>query len=61
MSKIVDLRKKALAAIRSEKRVGSHLKPVMLKIAVDGTATVQVEVDKVAIKRLMLAPHGAAA
>jgi len=54
MSKTADLREKALAAIRNEKRVVSHFKPVMLKIAVDGTATVQVEVDNVAIKRLML-------
>jgi hypothetical protein len=39
----------------------SHFKPMMLKIAVDGTATVQVEVDNMAIKRLMLAPRGDAA
>jgi hypothetical protein len=39
----------------------SHFKPIMLKIAVDGTATVQVEVDNMAIKRLMLAPRGDAA
>jgi osmotically-inducible protein OsmY len=54
MSETADLREKALAAIRSEKRVGSHFKPVMLKIDLDGTATVQAEVDNVAIKRLVL-------
>ena len=53
-AKALDLREKALAAIRSEARIGPHFKPVVLKIDADGTATIQAEVDNVAIKRLAL-------
>ena len=49
-----ELRDKALAAIRSEKRVGPHFKPVHFDIDADGTATIEAEVDNVAIKRLVL-------
>ena len=44
----------ALAAMRSEKRIGPHFKPTLLKIDADGTATIEAEVDSVAIKRLAL-------
>ena len=54
MAKTADLRDKALAAIRSEKRIGPHFKPTLLEIDADGTATIQAEVDNVAIKRLAL-------
>ncbi len=53
-AKTQDLHAKALAAIRSEKRVGPHFKPTLLEIAADGTATIEAEVDNVAIKRLAL-------
>lgn len=53
-NKAQDLRDKALAAIRSEKRIGPHFMPVLLKIEADGTATIQAEVENVAIKRLAL-------
>ena len=49
-----DLREKALAAIRSESRIGPHFKPALLEIDADGTVTIQAEVDNVAIKRLAL-------
>jgi osmotically-inducible protein OsmY len=44
----------ALAAIRSEPRIGPHFKPVHFDIDADGTATIEAEVDTVAIKRLVL-------
>src|SRR3990172_5392271 len=53
-AKALDLPKKPLAAIRSEARIGPHFKPTVLKIEADGTATIQAEVDNVAIKRLAL-------
>jgi hypothetical protein len=57
MSKTADLRRKPLP--QSAARSGSV--PLQAdKIAVD-VLTVQVEVDNMAIKRLMLAPHGDAA
>jgi BON domain len=49
-----DLGEKALAAIRSEPRIGPHFKPVALKIDADGTATIAAVVDNVALKRLVL-------
>jgi osmotically-inducible protein OsmY len=49
-----DLREKALAAIRSETRIGPYFKPDLLEIDADGTATIQAEVDNVAVKRLAL-------
>lgn len=49
-----DLREEALAAIRSEGRIGPHFKPAVLEIDDDGTATIQAEVDTIAIKRLAL-------
>ena len=54
MAKTVDSRERALAAIRSEKRIGPQFKPTLLEIDADGTATIQAEVDNVAIKRLAL-------
>ena len=48
------LRDSALTAIRSEKRIGPHFKPVHFDIDADGTATIEAEVDNVAIKRLAL-------
>jgi osmotically-inducible protein OsmY len=53
-AKALQLREKALAAIRSEKRIGPRFKPTVLKIDPDGTATIQAEVENVAIKRLAL-------
>jgi BON domain len=44
----------ALAAMRSEKRIGPHFKPALLKIDADGTATIEAEVESVAVKRLAL-------
>ena len=38
----------ALAAIRSEPRIGPHFKPVHFDIDADGTATIEAEVDNVA-------------
>ncbi len=49
-----DLHDRALAAIRSEARVGPHFKPAHFHIDSDGTATVEAEVDNVAVKRLVL-------
>ena len=54
MAKAADSRERALAAIRSEKRIGLQFKPTLLEIDADGTATIQAEVDNVAIKRLAL-------
>jgi osmotically-inducible protein OsmY len=54
MAKTSDWRERALAAIRSEKRIGPQFKPTLLEIDADGTATIQAEVDNVAIKRLAL-------
>jgi len=48
------LRESALTAIRGERRIGPHFKPVHFDIDVDGTATIEAEVDNVAIKRLAL-------
>jgi osmotically-inducible protein OsmY len=48
------LRDRALAAIRSETRIGPHFRPVLLEIDAEGTATVEAEVDNVTIKRLAL-------
>ena len=53
-AKAKELRDKALAAIRGEKRIGPHFKPVHFDIDADGTATIEAEVDNVAIKRLAL-------
>jgi len=49
-----DLREQALAAIRSEARIGPHFKPDLLEIDDDGTATIGAEVDTIVIKRLAL-------
>ena len=54
MAKQEDLRETALAAIRSEKRIGPHFKPETLTIDADGVATIESEVETVAIKRLAL-------
>ena len=43
-----------LAALRSEKRIGPHFKPETLTIDADGIATIDAEVETVAIKRLAL-------
>ena len=48
------LRDKALTAIRSERRIGPHFRPRRLDVAEDGTATIEAEVENVAIKRLAL-------
>lgn len=48
------LRESALTAIRSEKRIGPHFKPTHFDIDADGTASIEAEVDNVAIKRLVL-------
>ena len=54
MAKQEDLREAALAALRSEKRIGPHFKPETLTIDADGVATIEAEVETVAIKRLVL-------
>ena len=54
MAKQEDLRETALAAIRSEKRIGPHFKPEVLTIDADGVATIEAEVETVAVKRLVL-------
>ena len=54
MTQTENLREKALAAIRSEPRIGPHFKPLTLTIDADGTATIEAEVDNVASKRLAL-------
>ena len=53
-AKTRDLHDDALAAIRSEPRIGPHFKPRSLEIADDGTATIDAEVKNVATKRLAL-------
>ena len=53
-AKTKELRDKALAAIRSEARIGPHFKPAHFDIDADGTATIEAEVDNVAVKRLAL-------
>jgi osmotically-inducible protein OsmY len=53
-TKALELREKALSAIRSEPRIGPHFKPMALKIEADGTATIQAEVNTIAVKRLAL-------
>jgi hypothetical protein len=45
---------KALAAIRSEPRIGPHFKPETLTIDGEGVATIEAEVENIAIKRLAL-------
>ena len=45
---------KALAAMRSEKRIGPHFKPDALTIDAEGVATIEAEVDTIAVKRLVL-------
>jgi osmotically-inducible protein OsmY len=52
-AKALELRDKALAALRSERRIGPHFKPA-LKIEDDGTVTIQAEVETIAVKRLAL-------
>jgi osmotically-inducible protein OsmY len=54
MATTADLREKALAAIRREPRIGPHFKPDALWIDEEGTATIEAEVDNIAIKRLAL-------
>jgi osmotically-inducible protein OsmY len=54
MSTATALHDKALVAMRSEARIGSHFKPDLLEIAEDGTATIAAQVENVAIKRLAL-------
>jgi len=49
----VHLHDAALAAMRSEPRIGPHFKP-SLTVDANGTATIAAEVDNVAIKRLAL-------
>ena len=49
-----ELRDTALAALRGEKRIGPHFKPETLVIDTDGVATIDAEVETVAIKRLAL-------
>jgi osmotically-inducible protein OsmY len=49
-----DLRETALAAIRSETRIGPHFKPEALTIDADGVATIESEVPTIAVKRLAL-------
>ena len=41
-----ELRDKALAAIRSEPRIGPHFKPVHFDIAADGTASPHGQADR---------------
>jgi hypothetical protein len=48
------LRDQALVAVRSDKRIGPHFKPVHFDVDGDGTATIEAEVDNIAIKRLVL-------
>lgn len=54
MTDTIALHDQALTAIRSESRVGPHFKPTRLEIAEDGTATIEAEVENVALKRLAL-------
>jgi hypothetical protein len=43
-----------LVALRSEKRIGPHFKPKSVAIDADGVATIDAEVETIAIKRLAL-------
>ena len=61
MAKQEDLRETALAALRSEKRIGPHFKPETLTIDADGVATIESEVVTIAIKRLVLERLGSVA
>jgi osmotically-inducible protein OsmY len=45
---------KALAAVRSEPRIGPHFRPDHLEVGADGVLTVEAEVDNLAQKRLAL-------
>ena len=54
MAETSDIAQKALAAMRSEKRIGPHFKPDALTVDADGVATIEAEVENVAIKRLVL-------
>lgn len=54
MNNRADIHEKALAAMRSEKRIGPHFKPDALTIDAEGVATIEAEVDTVAVKRLVL-------
>jgi hypothetical protein len=54
MAKQEELRETALVALRSEKRIGPHFKPETLAIDADGVATIDAEVETIAIKRLAL-------
>jgi osmotically-inducible protein OsmY len=45
---------RALAAMRSEKRIGPHFKPDALTIDAEGVASIEAEVDTIAVKRLVL-------
>jgi hypothetical protein len=54
VAKTKALHDSALGAIRSEARIGPHFKPVHFDIDAEGTATIEAEVENVAIKRLAL-------
>jgi hypothetical protein len=54
MANEADIGERALIAIRREPRVGPHFKPGMIEVDAEGTATIEAEVDNVAIKRLVL-------
>jgi osmotically-inducible protein OsmY len=45
---------KALAAMRGEKRIGPHFKPDRLAVDAEGVATIEAEVETIAVKRLVL-------
>ncbi len=49
-----DIGEKALVAMRSEPRIGPHFKPGTLQVDEEGTATIEAEVENVALKRLVL-------
>lgn len=40
--------------MRSESRIGPHLKPDLLRVDEDGTATIEAEVENIAVKKLAL-------
>jgi hypothetical protein len=48
------LSERALASLRNETRIGPHFKPECLAIDADGVATIEAEVESIAIKRLAL-------
>jgi len=54
MAQETDIREQALTAVRSEPRIGRHFKPEALAIDGEGIATIEAEVENVAIKRLVL-------